>query len=559
MLAAQELAVDLEKSYLHDVLKLEDGETEEMMDEALQREAQELFVDVDAAQQASLVRGSVTKPLSTRTFSSDAPRRSGSITSSVSQSTDMTSNVSEISREIQRPARSRASLSFRDYDNFMARGVPNGRNSISFSPPTTPSHSTFSLPMSSPSSSPKRHFRKIRGLSMLKLSRAGSSSSAMNGCPHCPQDLLSQRRAVHKLPCGHRLCTQALRNTVKSATDGKPGCIPSCCGVPISGTLVEQVMTQQEQEALLDAMAQWEEASSIAPSVASDMKEPSAMAKRSCPMLRTTSSDSKVDSLTPNVHATVGKLHERQELLHLQQDHADLRNRLLGWIERQRLDLEARHEILRTEMKALHETATEDLLEHHASAMAEAEDKQVKAEADLREMHSREERDNATALKHMEAFCAGTYAGTGECHNRLVTDQDRLELEKARRVRNTMDTKHGNAINVLRGEQSRRIRLRTQRQEKEEQDLRCTQRKEELELERACTGEMHRFNDLVEEKRKRMRTRCETQTMCCAKKLELDNGVLLRGSVQNVEWQADSTTGSGAGKEGISTGFAVSG
>lgn len=202
----EETGIQYERAFLRDVLCLPEGESEEQMDEKLQSEAKELGIDIDA------LFVTPTKPQSTRTFSSEVPRRSESIDSRASQSTGLTSNFSEVSRDPQYGKGrqlSRVSLSFRDYDNFMARGRPDGRNSMSFSPPTTPARSTFSLPLSSPSSSPKRHFRRIRGLSMLRLNRASTSSLDLDKCPHCPPDLISQRRAVHKLPCGHRLCTES--------------------------------------------------------------------------------------------------------------------------------------------------------------------------------------------------------------------------------------------------------------------------------------------------------------------------------------------------------------
>ena len=561
----QHSTLDHDAPYLRDVLGLQDGETEEQADERLKSEAKQLGIDVDAqlAQQ--------TKPLSTRTFSSEAPRRSESINSRASQSTGMTSDFSELSREAHQPfgrRRSRASLSFRDYDNFLARGIPNGRMSMSFSPPTTPSHSTFSLTLStSERNSPKKHFRRLRGLIMPN--RVDSNSSDAEGCPHCPQGPLSQRRAAHKLPCGHRLCTQALRNTIKTATETKTGAVPSCCGKPVPGSLVEHVMTQQEQSELLDRLEQWDEAASIAPSMVSNGQE-SGTVKLPFPLSRasrTLSDESKVDSVAPQLLGDLDKIPDRPGLGQLRKEQMDMPDRFTTWMEKQRVELERRHEGLRSEMRASRERAAEDLEERHADAMAEAEDKQVKAEADMRKMHNQEKRDNATALKHMEAYCAGTYS-TGEAHDRTITDQDRAELEKARRIRETTDVKHESAINVLRGEQGRRMKLRAQRQEKEVQELRRAQRMEELELERSCTSEVHRLDDIVAQKRSKMRARWELQTAISTKQMELESSLATRGRLPSIEWQQDvphAAPGASRPREstsiksGISSGFAVSG
>ena len=531
----EETSVDHDRPFLRDVLCLAEDESEEQMDAKLHNEAKELGIDIEAL----LINPN--KPQSTRTFSSEAPRRSESIDSRASQSTGLTSNFSEFSRDHQYSQGrqlSRVSLSFRDYDNFIARGRPNGRHSISFSPPTTPARSTFSLPLSSPSSSPKKYFRRIRGLSMLRLSRAGSSSSYLDGCPHCPPDIDSQRRAVHKLPCGHRLCTQALRDTIGGATTSMAGAVPGCCGVPVPGALMEHVMTQEEQSELLDKLEQWDEAASIAFFTASETREPLPIRGPGI-ISRTISMESKVDSVAPQMRTFTEPHHDSPDFRPLHKEHTEQLERFVVWIEKQRVELKLRHDQLRKEMRLHHESATEDLLEHHGNAMAEAEDKQVKAEADMREAHAQEKRDNATALKHMEAYCAGTYS-TGEPHHRVVTEQDRAELEKTRRTRDAMDAKHSSAINVLRGEQGRRMKLRAQRQDKEIQEFRRAQRREELELERGCTNESHRFDENVAEKRKRMRVRRDIEAAILTNRPQNETNVALERTFEPVNWQTDT-------------------
>lgn len=557
-----EAAVEYERSYVQEVLMLEGGETEEQMEEErLLGEARELGLEVMIEQLQ------LQKPLSSHTSSSVAPRRSESIDSRASQSTGLTSNFSEFSRDQYHPngvRSARASLSFRGNDSLLSRSMGNGRHSQAISPPATPSQSTFSLPLSSPSSSPLKHFRRIRGLSMLKLGRSDSNSSSL-GCSHCPRDTASQRRAVHKLPCGHRLCTQALRNTIKTATESNVGLSPSCCGVPIPAKLVEHVMTQEEQILLLEKLEQLNETESIAPSAQGEARDSVVMKRPELPTPR--SSEFKIDFSAPHLQNNLEPLQDLPELVQLRSEQADFRSRFLDWIEKQREALEIRHERLRAELKTHHDAAIDNLLEHHANTLSEAEDKQVKAEADMRHLHSKEKQDNATALKHMEAYCAGTYSTSDEAHNRPVTDQDRAELEKTRRMRDGMDSKHESAINVLRGEQSRRMKLRAQRQDKELQELRRAQRKEELELERFWTAEMHGLDDFAAEKRKKLNLRWEVQTAVLARRIEVGNGQVLDQGSTTVQWQMESASVAGAArihesvavKEGISTGFAVSG
>lgn len=404
---------------------------------------------------------------------------------------------------------------------------------------------------------------------MLKLhSRNASDASLAEVCPHCPQDASSQRRAVHKLPCGHRLCTQALRNTVKGATESQTGGVPSCCGKPIPGSMVEHVMTQEEQSALLEKLEQWDEAVSIAPSVTSSRRDsnpsiaqrrPGALSARS----RTVSEESRLDALPAKERSEHEQVVSREDYKLLRTGQSEQRDRFLRWVDRQWMRLKTEHESMRADIKQKHESTGEDLAEHHASAMAEAEDKQVKAEADMRETHNQERRDSATALKHMEAYCAGTYS-TGEPHNRTITEQDRAELDKARRTRDQMDTKHESQINVLRGEQSRRMRLRAQRQDRELQETRRQQRQEELQFERACTAETSRLDETVALKQRKIQWRWELQMAIFAKKVEAEMDVHLACRLPTAEWNArhDSTatsyfTARSDSKHGISTGFAV--
>lgn len=137
---------------------------------------------------------------------------------------------------------------------------------------------------------------------------------------------------------------------------------------------------------------------------------------------------------------------------------------------------------LRLVLERDHQTAMDELLEQHAEAVMAADDKQVKAEADLRDVHAREKQNCATALKHMEAFCAGILS-SGEGHDHLITDQDLAGLQKTKDLQSSMDRKHASSITVLRGEQRRRMTLRIQRQESEVQALQAQNRRMELVLE----------------------------------------------------------------------------
>ncbi|KAF2724694.1 hypothetical protein K431DRAFT_281644 [Polychaeton citri CBS 116435] len=545
-----------DEHYARDVLALDESETEEALDEQLMAQAKELGLDLSGSPLAQL-----GKRESSKTLSSDYPRRSASISSKASQSTGLTSNFSDYSKDCHSGMTGglwpRGSLSFRDYDAFVSRGKLDGRASMSFSPPTTPSGSVFSLPLSSPESSPKKHFRRIRGLSRLRLHKTDSSISLTDTCPHCPQNAASQRRAIHRLPCGHRLCTEGLRNTIKSATNSVYGAVPSCCGQPIPGSLVEHVTNQDEQAAMLNRLELWEERASLSMgSRRSSRAHPIAKPNPFYVMNRTVSDESrrsKLGQLPPAARKELDSIISAAWFQELREKQEGQRNRFIIWLGKWRSEQNAAHEQLRKDLRARHETAIEDLEDHHATALSEAEDKQVKAEADMRESHLKEKQDNATALKHMEAYCAGTYS-TGEPHNRTVTDQDRTELDKTRRTRDQMDQKHASAINVLRGEQSRRIKLRAQRQEREVHDIRRRQRQEEVELDRECRGEVQKWGLAADDRKLRIELRWALQTRVLMKQRELHHGLSYDGIIPSLDWNVDPAelghTGAGMGDAG---------
>ncbi|GAB7359543.1 hypothetical protein MBLNU230_g6731t1 [Neophaeotheca triangularis] len=517
--------VDDDVSYTHDVLALQDGESEDQLDETLRAEARELGFEIPTTPEApsSWREG---KSQSSKTGSSDVPRRSTSCCSRATQSTGLTSHFSEASRDAQRTTpdgqRSRASLSLKDYDALVARGVSDGGTSISFSPPATPSQSAFSLPLSTPEASPKKHFRRIRGLSLLKLNRASSASSLHEGCPHCPRGSNDARRAVHKLPCGHRLCTQALRDTIKAASRREKGAVPCCCGRPIPAKLLEHVSTQEEQSDLLSRLERWDEVASIARA-------------RSDTEGRKSRTDSTLQPASPPSREELEKMLDVPDFRMFWASQEEQRDRFLGWVEKQRQVLQEQQSLLREQMQQRHNRELDELLEKHSEAVTDAEDKQVKAEAKMRVTHTQEKRDNATALKHMEAYCSGILSN-GERHSRTVTEQDWQELEKARKVRDQMDGKHASAINVLRGEQGQRMRRRTIAQDKEAERLQSTHEAHSEALERRLLDELRYLDERAEGRKQRMQRRSQLRTRVQLKRLEAGDESLRRVRVPVVEW-----------------------
>ena len=350
---------DFEASYAKNVLGLDFGESEEALDEKLSILAGELGLHAEALRLST----ESAKAPSTNTFaSSNRVRRSESIGSRASRSTGLTT-FSDFSKDPScLRGKGRASLSFRDYDSFLSRGsLSERRDSLSFTPPLTPSQSTLSLALSSPpDASPRKHFRKLRGLNVLKLNRAGSDTSLpLEGCPHCPQTLFSQRRAIHRLPCGHRLCTQALRDTIIASNQGHIGSVPSCCGIPVPGRLVEQVMTHEEQSGLLDRLEQWDEAACthiLAPSEITNSQHTTTPSNHGPPPL---SKPHNIESILP-----LPGFHAHREAQQAQRD------RFLAWSAQFHSTLDAHRTTSKGMLQTRHTLALDDLRDAHAVSLS---------------------------------------------------------------------------------------------------------------------------------------------------------------------------------------------
>jgi len=168
--------------------------------------------------------------------------------------------------------------------------------------------------------------------------------------------------------------------------------------------------------------------------------------------------------------------------------------------------------------------------------LADVEDKHVAAEANLREIHESDKRNAATALKYMEAYCARPSSSTDLPHNRPVTEQDRQELDKARKARDGMVTKHQSAINVLRGEQGLRLRNRTQRQTKELIQLDTKRRDQLAVLDAECDYELSQTRKDMDKRRKRLELWWSVETQIWRKRLEQETGVFFHGELPPVAW-----------------------
>ena len=99
-----------------------------------------------------------------------------------------------------------------------------------------------------------------------------------------------------------------------------------------------------------------------------------------------------------------------------------------------------------------------------------------------------------------------------------------------------MDSKHESAINVLRGEQGRRMRMREQRQEKELANLQKVQKKEGSDLAKGCDTEKEKFGIFEDDRRRRLVARWQVQNAILVKRFEAESGVAAKGSLPIPDW-----------------------
>jgi hypothetical protein len=235
---------------------------------------------------------------------------------------------------------------------------------------------------------------------------------------------------------------------------------------------------------------------------------------------------------------------ERLQEITQRSDYQDLlisqtadRDDFLRTTSEQRTALDNAHDFLRTQSKAAQQAAMDELIEQHILSLHEAEDKQVAAEATLLETQAKEARDLAIATRHMEAYCAGHYTSTSdEPHHREITPADRAELATALHLRDVLlPARHAAAINVLRAQQARRLRMRSARHDLQVRELLRHQRMSELEMERSCSAEIARWAEKVQQTKVGLMCRWEVQMAGLEQRIADELGVVLDWRLPCVE------------------------
>ncbi|GAB7351872.1 hypothetical protein MBLNU459_g2421t3 [Dothideomycetes sp. NU459] len=296
------------------------------------------------------------------------------------------------------------------------------------------------------------------------------------------------------------------------------------------------VMSEEEQDALMSRMATWDDATSAASSARATSTDLSARDPRK-KMTRSRNSLSDVlgTLVVQEAQQNLDRAMQFEDFRALRMEQERQRDRLTAWDLKHKKILSDECDARKEDTGPAFTLQAEELLEQHARMVAQVEDKHVLDEADLRKSHEAERRSSAVALRHMEAYCRGETT-TGDAHNRPITDQDLRELSKARYSRDQMDARQAGAINVLRGEQNRRMSLRLHKQDQERMQLDARQYRELESIQRDYDDALRAWDQETHKMKARLQDWWYLQTEIWRKRLEKETEVCIEGALLPISW-----------------------
>ncbi|OLN96437.1 putative E3 ubiquitin-protein ligase rbrA 1 [Colletotrichum chlorophyti] len=148
------------------------------------------------------------------------------------------------------------SLTFSQYDKYLSQLDPNiHQPKIQKTPPPAPldtsNHSLFSVTSRRSYFSIKDGIRKIR-----RKKKSGGSTESTISCICCRDDF-NKSAALHSLPCGHTYCAECLYIIIQQSTTDESKMPPRCCTQPIPGSIIQKILTREEQQVFLKAVLQF--------------------------------------------------------------------------------------------------------------------------------------------------------------------------------------------------------------------------------------------------------------------------------------------------------------
>ncbi|KAI0118423.1 hypothetical protein GGR51DRAFT_216678 [Nemania sp. FL0031] len=176
-----------------------------------------------------------------------------------SASTALTSHSSNSSRhhtaKVLPRKRSRSSRgpTFVQYESYLVHFKPNlGQPKFKATLPTESAQSIISV-------STRKSYKIIRERVLWLRCRkktATVSEPAIIACSACREDIKPNQQ-LRKLPCGHSYCPTCLRIMINQATAEESNMPPRCCTQPIPTSVIQSILSREEQTKFLDAVVQF--------------------------------------------------------------------------------------------------------------------------------------------------------------------------------------------------------------------------------------------------------------------------------------------------------------
>ncbi|KAF1992330.1 hypothetical protein K402DRAFT_416004 [Aulographum hederae CBS 113979] len=208
------------------------------------------------------------------------------------------------------------------------------------------------------------------------------------------------------------------------------------------------------------------------------------------------------------------KLRTSFSLLRRQID--DELRRFEAFRKKQLTALELVHRCLQETSIQKHEEQKAAMLEAHATSLQTLEELQLTIEMELGDEQIRKSKEARGALRIMEAACANS--------DRTVTQEDRLTLDKQRRLVADIDRLHESQITVLRGRQERKQKERAQKLKVELDNLLAAHAKE-----LGHDDDMEVLKALIRQRKKALIERSKMRVELWRKEFENEHHTVLNG------------------------------
>ncbi|CZR65649.1 related to ariadne-2 protein [Phialocephala subalpina] len=243
--------------YVREVLQLDSGKTEALLDEDLLQEAEKLGITISRpSTPKSNHETHMSLSNSAITVGSHHVRTTSS-SSNGSASTGMTSRFSNEQSDQstihnKRPS-SRRNLSFSEYERYLEHHEAQDITRQIYPPPipAEPAPSLFSV-------STRKSYNSIKSTltKRFRLRRSKSTQEDINSCICCRDDF-KKSKSLQTLPCGHNYCDACLRILITQAANDESKMPPRCCTRAIPGTIIKSVLTKDEQHVFMKAVLQF--------------------------------------------------------------------------------------------------------------------------------------------------------------------------------------------------------------------------------------------------------------------------------------------------------------